>query len=321
MSKPIRISSCAYSHTSDIDPSVTKSGGNWTRLVNLCTMRAQAALDQPTGAYTQYHRGALQDLFGSLRATHLSIRLLLGLGDEKPESVDALALARLQVEALYSICLLTEGPSYVDDFVRDAWKKQYVRYLLVSEETKQLPRFVESNIPEVSRLLKLSTIWSVTERERLTIEYDNLGNGPPGFERQEIRRFPTPGTLITKLPGGTKRKMLERLYFDYQHLCSFAHGLPIAGMAKGVFDCRSSLRQMFSEAEIKKNFEQEVSAAAQVYSFLSIAESVAELTMLYPNDIELISGAADAWNDLLNSHLLVNAIWNIRTKTLLGVVS
>lgn len=104
MSKSITVSSCAYVHTSDIDPTIDKQGSKWETLVNVCTTRAQTALHCPTGAYGQYHRNALYDLFGSLRSTHRSIRLLLALGDDKPESVDALALARLQLEALYSIC-------------------------------------------------------------------------------------------------------------------------------------------------------------------------------------------------------------------------
>jgi len=138
MSKSITVSSCAYVHTSDIDATVLKHGDAWEKLANVCTTRAQTALRGPTGGYTKVHRDTMSDLFGSMRAAHRSIRLLLALGDEKPESVDALALARLQVEGLYSMCLLTEGPQHVSTFVRDAWKKQYVRYLLVKEETRRL---------------------------------------------------------------------------------------------------------------------------------------------------------------------------------------
>jgi hypothetical protein len=163
--------------------------------------------------------------------------------------------------------------------------------------------------------------WGVTERERLTIEHEQLGTPPQaGFRRQSIQRFPTPGALIDDLPSGPKRQMLERLYLEYQYLCSFAHGLPICSMSKAVFDGRSTARKMFTEADIKKNFEKEICAAAQVYSFLSVVQSVAELTTLYPNNMELVSGTINAWNELLNSHLLVNAVWNIRTRALLGVL-
>jgi len=44
------------------------------------------------------------------------------------------------------------------------------------------------------------------------------------------------------------------------------------------------------------------------------------LTTLYPNDVELASAVTRAWNELHNAHILANAVWNIRTKGLFGVV-
>src|SRR5205823_6527624 len=86
----------------------------------------------------------------------------------------------------------------------------------------------------------------VSDTERLTIEYDQLETAtPPGFVREPIRNFPTPGGVIKELPPGAKRAMLERLYIEYQDLCAYAHGRPIAGFNKTVFDIRSPLRNMF----------------------------------------------------------------------------
>lgn len=101
MSKAITASSCHYVHTDDIDPTVEKAGGDmWEGLVNICVKAAQEALDTPPVGYTPTQRNSLTDLFGSMKATHRAMRLLLKLGDEKPESVDALVLARLQLEGL-----------------------------------------------------------------------------------------------------------------------------------------------------------------------------------------------------------------------------
>jgi hypothetical protein len=36
--------------------------------------------------------------------------------------------------------------------------------------------------------------------------------------------------------------------------------------------------------------------------------------------VELASAVMRAWNELHNAHLLANAVWNIRTKDLFGVV-
>lgn len=315
------VKSVAYVHTSDIDPSVVKSGATWEGLVNICVTAAENALERPPAGYTPTQRNSLTDLFSSMKVTHRSIRILVKLGDEQPESVDALVLARLQLEGLYTLCLLVENPENVNRFVREAWKRQYVRYMLFREEMKGIDRFADTDVPDLSRLLKLAGVWNITEAERLTIEHDEMETAAPaGFVRQPIKNFPTPGGVIKEMPSGTKKAILERLYIEYQDLCAYAHGRPIAGFSKSVFDGRSPLRKMFSEAEVTKTFQQRVEADCQVYSFMSIAQAAAELTTLYPNDVELASAATRAWNELHNSHILANAIWNIRTKGLLGVV-
>jgi hypothetical protein len=317
------VKSIAYVHTADIDPTVVKSGATLEGLANICVTAAEKALEAPPKGYTPTQRNSLTDTFASMKVTHRSIRVLVALGDEKPESVDALVLARLQLEGLYTLCLLTEQPEHVHRFVKEAWKRQYIRYLLMREETKGLDRFIEAqnDVHELSRLLKLATVWNVTEAERLTIEYDELETVPAaGFVREPIRNFPTPGGVIKELPPGPKRAMLERLYIDYQDLCAYAHGRPIAGFNKTVFDVRSPLRNMFPIAEIHKTFEQRIEADCQVDSLMSIAQSAAELTTLYPNDVELASAVTRTWNELHNAHMLANAVWNIRTKGLFGVV-
>lgn len=52
-------------------------------------------------------------------------------------------------------------------------------------------------------------------------------------------------------------------------------------MAKSVYDVRSPERRMFTEAEIEKNFQQDVNTSARAYSLLSIVQAVAELRPLY----------------------------------------
>ena len=154
------VKSVAYVHTVDIDPSLVKKGAVWEGLANICVTAAEKALERPPRGYTATQRNSLTDIFASMKVTHRSIRLLVALGDEKPESVDALVLARLQLEGLYTMCLLIEKAEHVDRFVKEAWKRQYVSYLLMHEETKSLDRFIEaqSDVLELSRLLKLAAV-------------------------------------------------------------------------------------------------------------------------------------------------------------------
>jgi hypothetical protein len=211
----------------------------------------------------------------------------------------------------------------VDTFLRDGWKKQFMRFLLFRHETEYLPRFNPNTYTdEISRLVKFSGVCGVSLAQFHTLEHRQIGMPmPAGMAEEKIPDFPMPRGVIDELPTGTKRQMLERLHIDYKYLCSFAHGLQAANMAKSVYDLRSSERRLFSEADIEKTFQQEVNTAARVYSLLSVAQAVAELLALYPNDMDLVSAVTNAWTDLKGANFVVNAIWFIRTKELLGALS
>ncbi len=317
------VQACGLRHAADVNFNDAKSASKWERLATVCITRARDALNQPTGTYTKVHRDTMSDLLKAMLVTHGSIGKLLEGGSESPQSVDALVLARLQVEGLFSMCLLVESSDWVDAFPGDGWKKQFVRYLLFKYETECLPRFgPNAHVPERLRLVEFAGVCNVTLAQMHTVEHQQTAMPmPAGMAEESIQDFPTPGKTIRKLPAGSsKRRMLERLYMDYKYLCSFAHGLQAANMAKSVYDVRSRERQIFTEAEIEANFQQDVNTSARVYSLLSIVQAVAELWPLYPNDMEIVSGVTDAWNDLLGSNFVVNAVWNIRTRALLGVL-
>ncbi len=50
-------------------------------------------------------------------------------------------------------------------------------------------------------------------------------------------------------------------------------------------------------------------------------QSAAELTMLYPKDLDLQAAAVAAWTKLVDGSLLGKAIWEIRTRALLGIIA
>lgn len=103
-------------------------------------------------------------------------------------------------------------------------------------------------------------------------------------------------------------------------LCSFAHGLPDANLFKMMFNKDSKFRDYWSDAELKDTFRRNVAERSYVTSLLSIIQSAAEITALYPADVELLAGVTKAWEEMSRDSLLGKAIWNIRTKKLLGVI-
>jgi len=231
-------------------------------------------------------------------------------------------LARLQLEALYSVCLMVQDPSFVDIYVKSFWRDNYVRFLLVREECKGLTRFDEYLSLSGPRTLEmLRQAAGVTNEERATVEFEELGTPlPAGMNETKIRPFPTPMRVIEKLTDAGQRRMLMRLYPEYRRLCGFAHGSAQAWMFKNAFWDRSPLRPNLSEAQRQDVFEKEVLDPALLHSSLSVIQGTCEAATLYPADIELKRTAIEAWNVLSEMNLLGRTIWEIRARSILGVV-
>ena len=51
---------------------------------------------------------------------------------------------------------------------------------------------------------------------------------------------------------------------------------------------------------------------------MSIAQCTAELSVLYPNNIEIIEAACRAWEQLARASFFTKAVWELRTQKLLG---
>ena len=210
-----------------------------------------------------------------------------------------------------------ENASWVDGYLQDGWKKQYVRLLLEREETKNLPRFNEFCTELApANLNSLRQCHGITDAQVATIDHQELGaTMPEGTAQERISRFPSPFAVINHLGQGTdKRKMLERLYPEYVFLCTFAHGLPDALLFKMMFNKQDD------DEKLKDTFHRQVEQPAYITSLISLIQGSAELITLYPADVELSATVPKAWETLTKEMLLGKAIWNIRTKTLLGIV-
>jgi hypothetical protein len=319
----ITVSSCKYVHTIDIDLTKRADADKQEDMGLLCVARARHALQTPVGTYSELHRHVLTGIFTSLQTTHGTIRKIVSRGSGNPESIDALSLARVQLEALYGLCLLFESSSYADMYLQDGWKSAYAKFLLIREECALLPRFSHFiNVEAPKWLDGLRAIAGVSDAQRLTLESDQLGTPlPVGTTRTLIDRFPTPMGVIRKLVPGDKQRMLMRLYPEYQQLSTFTHGLSDSGLFRTIFSDRSVYREMFDPSKLEDMFAKDVSERAYTISLVSMVQSAAELTTLYPGDVELRAAVTDSWNDLNEGLLLGKAIWSIRSRALLGALA
>ena len=310
-----RIRDYAHRLTSDIDPTAEVKVDTLDGLLNRCTVRATEALKGAASGYSESDRDEISLIFEATQSTHKSIRMLLKQR-LKPTSLDALLLARAQLESIFTICLMLEDPKWVGVYVKDGWKKLYKRFLLEKEEATHLPRMSKPHnklmAPYIAALQQLS---GVTEEEKGTIEEEELGIAlPPGIVRANIKRFPTPRGVIQEINEDDRKAMLIRLYADYGHLSSYAHVLPEATNIKASF---GKYRDRLSTTQKEDMFQKEISGPSLYLSYLSVIQSASELTCLYPGDIELSATVTEGWNLLTKYSLLGKVIWEIRAKALL----
>jgi hypothetical protein len=318
----MRVIDIAHPVRKDIDPDRHIDVLVVDGFVNRCSSAATSALKRPPSGYSELQAVHISWIFDSMRFTHVTIRNLLTQGSKTPACVDALALTRLQLETLYSVCLICQAPSFADDYVKNFWKDNYVRFLLVREEHKDLPRFDNYvNREGQTVLAQLQQASGITDEEKATIEFEELGTTlPHGMNLAKIRRFPQPGGVIDKIADPNRKRMLMRLYPEYRRLCAFAHGSAQSSMFKTAFWERSPLQRVVPESSRQNVFEKELGEPAIFYSALAVVQSACELATMYPSDVELMRTVIEAWNLLSDSHLLGRIIWEIRAKAALNVV-
>jgi len=315
-----RVRDYAYVMTTGINPDQRTDALALDVLVNRCIAAAFQTLRSPNTVFTDFQREHLGQIYKSMRTTHETIRGMLRAENESPHSVDAVPVARLQLETLYSICLVLEQPSYLDRYLKHSWKQIYVRHLLMTAECQNLPTLMQELDKQLVALEELRKLAGVSDEEKATIRSEQLGEPLPPAMSRPIRQFPTPGAVLRKIREPDRKRMLSRLYFEYQLLCSFVHFSTQSRVFKGIFDNREPFGRMFTTNQLENMFQKEIAGPAIWVDFLSIVQSVAEMVAIYPGDIELRRAVTDAWAVLAERTIMGRAVWEYRAKKLLGVI-
>jgi hypothetical protein len=305
----------------DIDPTAIVDVACIDALVYGCSLAAQETLSSalPPG-FTEFERDQLKWVIDGQRYGHLTIRGLLQ-GKQNASAVDALTVARLQLEVLYSLCFMLQDAQNVRLFLKNGWKKKYIRFLLGREEHGHLPRYSEYFSTTAQPLMdRLQGLSSVTEGERRTIELDQLGASPgPPFTPTKIQRFPTPMRVIESSKGSQKQ-MLERLYPEYEYLCSFVHGDTEAVLFRAVSDPRSPLQREVSSEQAREFYQRYILEAPIFYSAIATIQAATEVAVIYPAQVDLLAQVTKAWATLVRVSVLAVPVWEIRTKALLPLL-
>jgi hypothetical protein len=271
--------------------------------------------------YDEFESGHIWSIIGGMKDTHRSIRKLL-MGEQSASAVDALALARVQLENLFTICFMLQSAENVRLHMKNAWKKTYIRFLLHRAEHIHLPRFDEyynKTALEIVDMLQSPSF--VTDDERRTIELQQIASHAGVNEALvPIKGFPTPAKVVKKINEPSLRQMLARLNAEYEYLCSFTHGEGEAIMFRAWADPRSAVHQTHTTSTIEKFYQEHVLEPPVIYSALSGILVATEIAAAIPSDVELRASLIKAWSFLTRSNLMVVSAWESRAKGLLGVI-
>lgn len=313
-----KIQDCVPPVSKDLALDVCQDTVETDSFVNRCVDAVTDSLKVSVGLFTQMHREQLAQVFFSMRHTHRSIHDLLTNTHENPKSVDARPLVRCQVETLFAICLICEQPLWIETYLKNGWKAQYLYHLVMTQQCRDLPRFIAELDRHVDALEAMRNLAEVSEEEKATIDADELGTPlPSGFQRKRISNFPTPGGVLAKIKRDDTKRMLLRIYPEYQFLCTYVHASPHGRCFRGLFDRRSPFQPDFTSGQLEEMFAKEIAAPAIMLDLLSIAQCCCEFVPIYPFDVELRAILTKTWNVLLEKTMIGRAIWDLRTKNLL----
>jgi hypothetical protein len=271
--------------------------------------------------YSDFEKAHIWAFLEGMRHSHQSIRKLL-MGEQSASAVDALAIARLQLENLFTICFLLQSAENVRLFLKNAWKKKYVRFLLHRAEHIHLHRFDEYFSETGLKMIdKLQGVSFVSDEERRAIDFQQIGCPfGPRPKPVGIKGFPTPAQVVKEIADPDQKRMLARLNSEYEYLCSFSHGDSESVFFRTVVDKRSPVRSDCTTSEIEKFYQEHVLEPPVLYSALSSILVATEVAAAFPAEVELRASVGEAWNFLTKSSLLVASAWETRAKKVLGIV-
>lgn len=317
----VKVSDCAHRMTKSVDPERSRLDVLAAdKHVNRCVAAARESLKSPSTHFNSLQQSHLAQIYHSMKWTHFSIRELLRSENRNPICVDAMPLVRSQLEKLFGICLMVEDASALDDYLKNGWKLLYIRHLLMRAECQDIGDVMHVLDKQDPSLESLRAISGVSEEERETIKSEALGLLlPPGFQRRSIRKFPTPAGVLDRLKNTNRKRMLCRLYLEYQFLCSDVHVSPHPVSIKALFDSHEPFNIMFSTPQLYEMFQKEIAGPAVWIDFLSIVQSCAEMIPIFSGDIELRRSVEEAWRHLSEQTYIGQAIWELRGKELLGI--
>ena len=318
----VRIPDCARPITKPVDLHLASDVDELQAHVNRCVLAMRNAFQSPCVIFDPVQREHVGQIYHAMKCTDGAIKELLRSKTQNPLCVDALPLARIQLERMFCVCLTIEDPSTITLYLKNDWKFLYVRDLLQRAECADIQELMAVLDAQAGSLEQLRQLAGVTDEEKEITRCEALGlPTPKGFSARPIRPFPTPAAVLDRIKDTGRKQMLSRLYLEYSFLCVHVHFSPRSVSFRGLLDSRESFAGLLSTEQLELMFQKEIAQPSIWISFLSIVQSCTELISHFPADVELRRTVAQAWAPLASRTSIGQSIWETRSKRLVGVLT
>lgn len=171
-------------------------------------------------------------LLGAMESTHRSIRSLISREDgaDLDLTVDALPLARVQLERAFLALLLAENPKrWHARYRKNAWKalaEKFFRDRCMVGHFDGYREYFDPNGDGITTLRAFAREMGVTEDEFQTLRADVLQDDEfdPRWKQWFIPDMPTPRKSLSELADPVRHHLAELLYPAYDSMSHFSHG-------------------------------------------------------------------------------------------------
>ena len=315
-----------YQHTEDINETKESSVKSLDTKTKIVINRTANAIEKLSIWNDTYCR-ILADIYRGFLISHKAIRLLLSKKREHPAlGIEAMSIAREQVESFFTVCLLLDNPEYwFSVYRKDSWKRKYLKYLLEKHECEKLPSFKKS-LNEIEPMFdKLQISYGISSDEKKAIEFKFYNPNkplPPSLQTKIPEDFPTAGRAKDRIKDNSIKNCLERWYHEYKYLSGYSHGHMVKPLGLAFFESR----ELNLTEEQKQKYFENVLEHSLIVSYVSSASACAEACPILDYNvedtevIELKAALTKLWNELTNLSLLGKVFWNIRISKILGVI-
>lgn len=287
-------------------------------------------------------RSILEDFLRQFLITHNTIRIMLSRAYKKDDwaiVADTASLVREQIEKIYVIATILQDPKkWVRQYLRNAWRNDFERYLLQRDEfgelerhkeflTEYYPTFLENQRrPPAPRWKRQKRTTTVSIFAKRCVKYNwYYPDGPkPGWYPEGKPKFkpflhryfyfPTPWDCVNSVKDETDYfKFLDRWYREYKFYSAYSHVL----MDKLVLQHFTQYKSV-ANADKLKDYGTRKSHEVILTSSTVGATLCALIIPQVSHDFGAKKEAREFWEPLYGFYLLPKTLWNIYAEDLLA---